>query len=92
MCTGLYTSVMGMPPPPAFLRTLKKLRETDHAMDLLRFLNEQIMREQEIYWQRFYAFATLQAGAFLLTTSPVGKSRTFALGALFLAVVWSGDL
>ena len=81
---------MGMDPPHEFLRTLNKLRETEHAMDLLRFLNEQVMREQEIYWQRFYAFATLQAGAFLLTTSPaVGKSKALALGALFLAVVWT---
>ncbi len=48
------------------------------------------MREQEVYWHRFYAFATLQAGAFLLTTSSViGKSKTLALGALFLAVVWT---
>jgi hypothetical protein len=37
--------------------------------ELLRFLGEERRNEQEFFWQRFYAFATLHAGAFVLMTS-----------------------
>jgi len=64
--------------------------DTDHAaLELLRFLNEQVLREQELFWLRFYAFATLHAGAFVLaTSSSVTRPRVVAIFGALLAVVW----
>ncbi len=59
------------------------------TVGLLRFLNEQVLREQEIFWQRFYAFATLHAGAFVLYSSDAVKRKTpIAAAGLALGVVW----
>lgn len=58
------------------------------SMEQLNFLHDQGMREQEMYWSRFYSFATLSAGAFLLATAaPIGKLLSAVLG-LALAVAW----
>ena len=54
----------------------------------LTFLHDQVMREQEMYWSRFYSFATLSAGAFLLTTSKELDQLLIAVLGLGLAAVW----
>lgn len=60
------------------------------AMHLLTFLQDRVFREQECYWYRFYSFATLHAGAFVLTTSTAVKNIPVELawGGLVLAAVW----
>lgn len=65
------------------------------ALSLLQFLNEQVLREQDIFWQRFYAFATLHAGAFVLYSSdaikPKGRiaAAGVALGLIWLYTQWA---
>lgn len=64
----------------------------EHAgqtMPALNFLAERVDREQEIYWQRFYSFATLHAGAFVLATSSSLSIRwPIELAGLVLALIW----
>src|SRR5436189_285135 len=55
---------------------------------LLVFLNDKVMREQEIYWQRFTAFSALHAGAFVLLTAPHLPKNHIAKGGVILAVAW----
>lgn len=58
-------------------------------MDLLRFLNDQVLREQEIFWQRFYAFTTLHAGAFVLVSSDaVRAKKALAIAGFILTLIW----
>lgn len=79
---------MATPLPPEFEPILEKL-ETKNVMNLLCFLNEQVLREQEIYWQRFYSFATLHAGAFVLATSDSVRAKGWlAIAGLTLALIW----
>jgi len=75
---------------PGRLRKALTVVDMDHAaLELLRFLNEQVLREQELFWLRFYAFATLHAGAFVLaTSSSVTRPKVVALFGALLAVVW----
>lgn len=63
---------------------------------LLRFLNEQVLREQEIYWQRFYAFATLHAGWFVVLASDFARPNRewvarlgFLLGLIWVYAQWA---
>lgn len=56
--------------------------------DRFTFLHDQNMREQEMYWSRFYSFATLSAGAFLLATSTEFDKITIAVLGLALATAW----
>jgi len=55
------------------------------------FLRENLMREQEFFWQRFYAFATLQAGAWVVATAKVFEEdrAPIARAGLALAVLWA---
>lgn len=75
----------------ALQASLRALRDpaNEEALGLLRFLNEQVLREQEIFWQRFYSFATLHAGAFVLFSSPVAPHRPLAWAGAVLGVIWS---
>lgn len=76
-------------PPPEVRETLAMLERNKGAMELLRFLNDQVLREQEIYWQRFYAFATLHAGAFVLATSnSLRYPKAIAAIGIVLALTW----
>ena len=53
------------------------------------WLTNEIAREQEYYWSRFYAFATLQTGFLVLVASTVVKRPlVLALLAFILGVVW----
>lgn len=59
------------------------------AIRLLNFLNEQVLREQDIFWQRFSSFATLHAGAFVLYSSDAPSSKyTVALAGFILSILW----
>lgn len=58
---------------------------------LLEHLATRANQEQEWFWSRFSAFATLQAGLFVLFTSGTvgeGHRHVFALFGLALAVLW----
>lgn len=63
--------------------------ESDPSARLL-FVRENLMREQEFFWQRFYAFATLHAGAWVVaTTRAFEADRTpIARAGLVLALMW----
>jgi hypothetical protein len=62
----------------------------------LRFLNEQVLREQDIFWQRFYAFATVHAAGFVVFVSDlVAPQRLwvaffgFLLGSIRAYTQWA---
>jgi hypothetical protein len=63
-----------------------------NQIDALKFLNEQVLREQEIYWSRFVAFATLNAGAFVLIASEAIKTSAIltvlSVAGIGLALLW----
>lgn len=70
--------------------------ERSDNFDRLRFLNDQVFREQEIYWQRFYSFATIHAGSFVLYVAEANKPHSwliiaagFLLGFVWLWVQWA---
>ncbi len=64
--------------------------ERSENFDRLRFLNEQVFREQEIYWQRFYSFATIHAGAFVLYAAEAIKPHSWLItsAGVLLGFVW----
>ena len=64
-------------------------------LQLLRFFSEQVLREQEIFWMRFGAFAAVHAGSLVLVTSDVLGTRKpaaaivgVALGLSWMYVQW----
>jgi hypothetical protein len=65
--------------------TSKTPVKTDH----FEWLSEEISREQEFYWTRFTAFATLHAGLLVLITSDALKRPHILAGvAIALGVIW----
>ena len=79
----------GVTLPVNLAEIVRTLAQKPQAWDLLRFLNEQVLREQEIYWQRFYAFATLHAGAFVLVTSnSIRYPKAIAIVGFALGIAW----
>jgi hypothetical protein len=57
------------------------------TMPVLNFLAERVDREQEIFWHRFYSFATLHAGAFVLA-SALRPRWPIAVAGFALALIW----
>ncbi|MEA5472473.1 hypothetical protein [Spirulina sp. 06S082] len=59
-------------------------------VEALKFLNEQILREQEIYWQRFSSFAGLNAGTLVLATSNSISDHRLIIGVgICLSILWA---
>lgn len=64
--------------------------EQEGKLDLLTFLNDQVLREQEIFWLRFGSFAAVHAGALVLVTSEVVQAKWWLAAVGFaLALAWS---
>jgi hypothetical protein len=63
--------------------------ENPSKPDNFEWLSEEISREQEFYWTRFTAFATLQAGLLVLITSDALKRpHVLVAVAIALGVIW----
>ena len=60
-----------------------------NSLDLDTYVREINLQEQNYYWQRFSAFATLHAGLFVLATSDSITNRLpiYIIG-IILAVAW----
>jgi hypothetical protein len=61
------------------------------AVERLKLLQDLFLAEQAFFWQRFYSFATLAAGAFVIATSSVFERSLFpvALAGTLLALIWA---
>lgn len=74
---------------PEQSRILALEAETEDKMAILAYLSEQVHREEEIYWNRFQAFAAIHAGALVLVTSNVVETKLpAAILGFALALFW----
>ena len=57
--------------------------------ELLNYLTEHVMREQEIFWSRFAGFAAIHGGTLVLVTSESVKAKGLvSIIGLVLALLW----
>lgn len=73
------------------------MAEEINEFEKLQFVRDVLMQEQHFYWARFSAFAAMNAGLFVLTTSTVLETPTAAgsdaqqllIGFAFaLSIIW----